>query len=94
VLRALETSAYDIILLDVQMPEMDGYEVARRIREKWSADESSRPRMIALTGNAMQGDREQCLEAGMDDYLSKPVRIAELKAALERWGSQPPARVG
>src|SRR5581483_4547593 len=70
VLRALETSTYDIILLDVQMPEMDGYEAARRIREKWLTDEASRPRMIALTGNAVQGDRERCLEAGMDDYLS------------------------
>ncbi len=86
VLRALETKIYDIILLDVQMPEMDGCEAARRICVKWTALEHERPRMVAMTGNAMQGDRERCLAAGMDDYISKPVRVEELKAALERWG--------
>ncbi len=88
VLRALETKIYDIILLDVQMPEMDGYETARRIVGKWAALEPERPRMVAMTGNAMQGDRELCLEAGMDDYISKPVQVDELKAALERWGAR------
>jgi len=88
VLRALETKIYDIILLDVQMPEMDGYEAARRVCAKWSALEHERPRMVAMTGNAMQGDRERCLAAGMDDYISKPVRVEELKAALERWGGR------
>ncbi len=86
VLRALETKIYDIIFLDVQMPEMDGYQTARRVCAKWTALEHERPRMIAMTGNAMQGDRELCLEAGMDDYISKPVQVVDLKAALERWG--------
>jgi CheY-like chemotaxis protein len=87
VLHALETKTYDLILLDVQMPEMDGYEAAQRIRAKWQHDEKSRPRMVAMTGNAMQGDREKCLEAGMDDYISKPVRLDDLQAALEQWGT-------
>ncbi len=86
VLRALEAKRYDLILLDVQMPEMDGYEAARQIRTKWAAREEERPRIVAMTGNAMLGDRERCLEAGMDDYVTKPVRLEELTAALERWG--------
>ena len=84
VLKALEQKIYDILFLDVQMPEMDGLEAARKICERWPA--GKRPRIIAMTGNALLGDREKCLAAGMDDYISKPVRIAELQAALERWG--------
>ncbi len=84
VLRALEQKAYDVIFLDVQMPEMDGLEAARRICERWPREK--RPCLIAMTGNALMGDRERCIEAGMDDYISKPVRIAELQSALERWG--------
>jgi CheY-like chemotaxis protein/HPt (histidine-containing phosphotransfer) domain-containing protein len=84
VLRALEHKVYDLLFLDVQMPEMDGLETARQIRERWTPDR--RPAIIAMTGNALMGDREKCLAAGMDDYISKPVRIAELQAALERWG--------
>jgi CheY-like chemotaxis protein/HPt (histidine-containing phosphotransfer) domain-containing protein len=84
VLTALEQKAYDILFLDVQMPEMDGLEAARQICHRWPAE--SRPRIVAMTGNALTGDREKCLQAGMDDYISKPVRIAELQAALERWG--------
>src|SRR5262249_3798896 len=83
VVQALETHRYDIIFLDVRMPKMDGYEAARRICAQPIA---VRPRLVAMTGNAMQGDRERCLEAGMDDYISKPVRVEELTAALERWG--------
>ena len=86
VLQLLEQKAYDIILLDVQMPEMDGLEAARQIHQRWPADK--RPRMIAMTGNAFLGDREKCLEAGMDDYITKPVRIGELQSALERWASK------
>ena len=85
VLDALETRAYDVIFLDVQMPEMDGYETARCIRAKWAENESSRPRLIAMTANAMTGDRELCLAAGMDDYLTKPLSTEALRAALERW---------
>jgi CheY-like chemotaxis protein/HPt (histidine-containing phosphotransfer) domain-containing protein len=84
VLKALEQKAYDVLFLDVQMPEMDGLEAARRICQHWPPEK--RPRIIAMTGNALTGDREKCLAAGMDDYISKPVRIAELQTALERWG--------
>jgi CheY-like chemotaxis protein len=86
VLQALELQPYDIVFLDVQMPELDGYSTAREIHRRWS--EQERPRIIAMTGQAMLGDRERCLEAGMDDYLTKPVRIVDLRAALERWGHE------
>jgi len=65
------------------MPEMDGLEATRRIVAEWS-DPSQRPWIIAVTANAMQGDRESCLAAGMDDYISKPIKREELAAALER----------
>jgi signal transduction histidine kinase/DNA-binding response OmpR family regulator/HPt (histidine-containing phosphotransfer) domain-containing protein len=84
VLRTLELKPYDVLFLDVQMPEMDGLECARQICERWNRDR--RPVIIAMTGNALMGDREKCLAAGMDDYISKPVRVADLQAALERWG--------
>ena len=84
VIRALEHKIYDVLFLDVQMPELDGLECARLICQRWTRDK--RPVVIAMTGNALLGDREKCLAAGMDDYISKPVRIGELQAALERWG--------
>ncbi len=84
VITALQQKPYDVLFLDVQMPEMDGLECARQICQRWTRDR--RPVIIAMTGNALMGDRERCLTAGMDDYISKPVRIAELQAALERWG--------
>jgi CheY-like chemotaxis protein/HPt (histidine-containing phosphotransfer) domain-containing protein len=84
VLKALEQKVYDLLFLDVQMPEMDGLETARQICQRWSSEQ--RPCIIAMTGNALLGDRERCLQAGMDDYISKPVRIGELQTALERWG--------
>jgi CheY-like chemotaxis protein/HPt (histidine-containing phosphotransfer) domain-containing protein len=80
VLEAIEREPYDVVLMDVQMPEMDGLEATRRIRSQWP----HRPlRIIAMTANAMGGDREMCLAAGMDDYLSKPVRPQLLAAALD-----------
>ena len=82
VLDALTRQAYDVVLMDVQMPELDGLEATRAIRQQWPA--AKQPRIIAMTANAMQGDRERCLEAGMDDYIAKPVRIEDLSAALER----------
>jgi len=84
VLKALEQKPYDVLFLDVQMPEMDGLECAKRICQRWTRDR--RPIIIAMTGNALMGDREKCLAAGMDDYISKPVRVADLQATLERWG--------
>jgi CheY-like chemotaxis protein len=88
-LSALEAKVYDLIFLDVRMPEMDGYETARRISAKWANNPSARPRIIAMTGNAMQSDRQLCLDAGMDGYISKPVRVEELKVIIERWGVRP-----
>jgi len=82
VLAALGRQSYDLVLLDVQMPEMDGFETARRIVDGWAAE--VRPRMVGMTALAMQGDRQRCLDAGMDDYVSKPVRPEELQKALER----------
>ncbi len=85
-LDALERQPYDVVLMDMQMPEMDGLEATRRICKCWIP--TRRPRIIAMTANAMRGDREQCLDAGMDDYISKPVRIEDLVAALERCAPQ------
>jgi CheY-like chemotaxis protein len=84
--QKLEARVFDIVFLDMQMPEMDGYETARRIRARRKASDPEHPRLIAMTGNTMQGDRTLCLEAGMDDFIAKPVRVADLQAALERWG--------
>jgi signal transduction histidine kinase/CheY-like chemotaxis protein/HPt (histidine-containing phosphotransfer) domain-containing protein len=82
VLQALKRQRYDVILMDMQMPEMDGLETTQHVREKWSQVEQ--PHIIAMTANAIQGDREICLAAGMDDYVSKPIRVQELIGALQR----------
>lgn len=82
-IAALRERRYDIVLMDVEMPELDGLEASRRIHAEWR---DQRPWIIAMTANALQGDREKCLEAGMDDYLSKPIRSEELAAALARSG--------
>jgi CheY-like chemotaxis protein len=66
--------------MDIQMPEMDGLEASRRITAQWPPD--ARPRIVAMTANAMQGDREECLAAGMDDYVTKPIRVEALVQAL------------
>ena len=80
-LDALERKTYDVVLMDVQMPELDGLEATRLIRERFG---TRRPTIIAMTANAMEGDREECLAAGMDDYLSKPIHRHELARALAR----------
>jgi signal transduction histidine kinase/CheY-like chemotaxis protein/putative methionine-R-sulfoxide reductase with GAF domain len=81
-IECIERQRYDVVLMDVQMPEMDGLEASRRITAKWPL--GVRPRIVAMTANAMQGDREQCLAAGMDDYLTKPIRVDALVEALLR----------
>jgi CheY-like chemotaxis protein len=82
VLRALEEKGYDIILMDCQMPQLDGYEVTKEIRRREGGNR--RIWIIAMTADVMGGVREKCLAAGMDDYLGKPLRRGELNAALER----------
>jgi len=79
-LNALKRQPYDVVLMDVQMPEMDGLEATRRIRRELPPERQ--PQIIAMTANAMQGDREMCLAAGMDDYISKPIRNQALVTAL------------
>jgi CheY-like chemotaxis protein/HPt (histidine-containing phosphotransfer) domain-containing protein len=95
-LQALEREPYDVVLMDVQMPTMDGLEATRRIHQRWP--EGRRPHIIAATASAMAEEREACLAAGMDDYLSKPIRVEELAAALRRChprtAPQPPAPAG
>jgi CheY-like chemotaxis protein len=79
-IECVERQPYDVVLMDVQMPEMDGLEASRRITAKHVP--GVRPRIIAMTANAMAGDREECLAAGMDDYLTKPIRVDALVEAL------------
>jgi len=81
-LDVIERTTYDVVLMDVQMPELDGLEATRRIRHRFGSNGG--PTIIAMTANAMEGDREDCLAAGMDDYLSKPIRAEELALALAR----------
>jgi signal transduction histidine kinase/DNA-binding response OmpR family regulator/HPt (histidine-containing phosphotransfer) domain-containing protein len=81
-LARLEHAAYDVVLMDVQMPDMDGLEASRAICARWPT--GRRPRIVAMTAEAMQGDREKCLAAGMDDYIVKPVTLDQLREALAR----------
>ena len=94
--KALETLPYDLVLMDVQMPEMDGFEATAAIRNPHSAVRNHEIPIIAMTAHAMKGDREKCVEAGMNDYVSKPVRPKELSDAIERRlgrDAREPARV-
>lgn len=86
--ESVERQEYDVVLMDVQMPEMDGLEASRLITNRSSPE--ARPWIIAMTANAMQGDREMCLAAGMDDYIAKPIRVSELVSALTRAPSRVP----
>jgi GAF domain-containing protein/CheY-like chemotaxis protein len=85
-IESVQRQTYDVVLMDVQMPDMDGLEASRKITARWRQQE--RPHIIAMTANAMQGDRDMCLAAGMDDYLTKPIRVERLVEAL----NQVPAR--
>ena len=81
-IESVQRQIYDVVLMDVQMPEMDGLDAAREICARWKPHE--RPRIIAMTANAMQGDRDLCLSSGMDDYLTKPIRVERLVEALNQ----------
>jgi CheY-like chemotaxis protein len=87
---ALQRIPYNLVFMDCQMPEQDGFDTARLIRKREAELGQACPwkspvYIIALTASAMQGDREKCLAAGMDDYITKPVRLPEIHGALERW---------
>jgi CheY-like chemotaxis protein len=77
-----QTNTYAAILMDCQMPELDGYDATRRIR---AAENGRRIPIIAMTAHSMPGDRERCVAAGMDDYVSKPVRASQLEAVIKQW---------
>lgn len=91
VLECLSRQHYDIVLMDVQMPKLDGIQTTGEILQKWIPAE--RPKIVAMTANATQGDMEKCLYAGMDDFISKPILSEELKSMLEKWGSNPITKV-
>ena len=91
VLRAVADVAYDLVLMDCQMPGMDGFEATRRIRRSEGSASNPRVPIVAMTAHAMAGDRDRCLAAGMDDYLCKPFRPRELGAVLDRWLATEPA---
>jgi CheY-like chemotaxis protein len=81
-IEALERQTYDVVFMDIQMPEMDGNEATKRIRERW--DKDRQPYIIAMTAHALEGDREKYIAHGMDDYVSKPIKVDSLIAALKK----------
>jgi len=92
--EAAARTRYDVVFMDCHMPSMDGFAATRRIREEEVQRGATRTPIVALTALALAGDRERCLDAGMDDYMTKPVRAAELAAAVRRWTGGPPASAG
>jgi CheY-like chemotaxis protein len=83
-IESLKRFDYDLVLMDCQMPEMDGYEATRSIRDETSSVRNHSIPIIAMTANAMKSDREKCLEIGMDDYVTKPINVRKLADAIER----------
>jgi len=81
-LQALGRQHYDLVLMDIRMPEMDGLQATRIIRQRWP---DNGPKIIAITAYALQGDKEKCIEAGMDDYISKPIKVNELAEVLKKY---------
>jgi CheY-like chemotaxis protein len=81
--RMVEQLSYDLVFMDCQMPEMDGYEATAEIRRRQGS--SKHTPIVAMTANAMQGDRERCIDAGMDDYVAKPVKKEAVSEAIEKW---------
>jgi len=88
---AAAEASYDIVFMDCHMPVMDGFDAARRIRDEEARRDGAHTPIVALTALALAGDRERCLSAGMDDYMTKPVRSAQLAAAVQRWAGVEPA---
>jgi CheY-like chemotaxis protein len=84
-LKALETVRYDLVFMDCQMPELDGYETTELIRNKSSSVLDHNIPIIAMTAHTMQGDREKCIAAGMNDYIPKPITLDALAACLKKW---------
>ncbi len=85
VLEELQIKDYDLIFMDVQMPEMDGLEASRKVHKMFKGREEQRPKIIAMTANAMKEDRDRCLQAGMDDYISKPIKMETIESILIKW---------
>jgi CheY-like chemotaxis protein len=91
-IEALRRTDYDLVLMDCEMPEVDGYEATRRIRDPGTGALNPRVPIVAVTANAISGDRERCLRCGMDDYLSKPMELDELALVLAKWTGRPVSR--
>ncbi len=87
-IAAIQNTKYDLIFMDCQMPEMNGYEASEWIRNYEKTNQTTRLPIIAMTANAMEGDREKCLNAGMDDYVTKPIKLNVLQETLEKWAPQ------
>lgn len=84
-IKKFDTKNYDLILMDIQLPEKDGYEVTRTIRTKEQTEAKKPVTIVALTANAMVGDKEKCLEAGMNDYIAKPIELTVLESVLKKY---------
>jgi CheY-like chemotaxis protein len=88
-LEALEKTSYQLVLMDIQMPEMDGFETTKRIRQKEEIKNNPQIPIIAMTAHALDGYREDCIAAGMNDYIAKPVKAENLKMILKRYTAAP-----